>query len=285
MRIGRDMFDRFVCDEIRKSDVLYYTGVHYRAQLIDNLFEYHWRRQTGAGRWSFGAMPNDGATCFCKKEAYINVELGKLDEFRKVIGYQIDREARSYVRIKDHLSRVLRLRQSRVLSFRYLSRLRSPGVDIVGGAFSSCQKVQNWVFGNELPRPAERSLLARRCGVPVYEEARLMAPIFFDDTMKTRSPIFMQDTNYGSSDLGHFLAESYYDKLFLSPMPPLGHQHWYDLALYALATIVTCQCFGDGNKRMGRLIYTLILSEGRMSFIEVDRNDINRLGNLLANQT
>lgn len=61
-------------------------------------------------------------------------------------------------------------------------------------------------------------------------------------------------------------------------MPARGSDRWYDLGLYVFGSIVASQPFLDGNKRMGRLCYALMLLSGGVPF----RAFNNALGSQLA---
>lgn len=52
-----------------------------------------------------------------------------------------------------------------------------------------------------------------------------------------------------------------------SPMPAQGSNAWYDLALYLLGAVITSQAFTDGNKRMSRFVYVLMLLSGGVPIV------------------
>lgn len=52
-----------------------------------------------------------------------------------------------------------------------------------------------------------------------------------------------------------------------SAMPPRGDNAWYGLALYLLGAVITTQAFTDGNKRMSRFAYILMLMSGGVPMI------------------
>jgi hypothetical protein len=62
------------------------------------------------------------------------------------------------------------------------------------------------------------------------------------------------------------------------PMPPQGDNRWYDLALYMLGAVITLQAFTDGNKRMSRFAYVLVLLSGGVPM----RVPNNQLGSTLG---
>jgi hypothetical protein len=55
--------------------------------------------------------------------------------------------------------------------------------------------------------------------------------------------------------------------LFNEPMPAAGSNDWYGLALYLMGSIITVQAFTDGNKRMSRFAYTLMLLSGGVPMV------------------
>lgn len=48
--------------------------------------------------------------------------------------------------------------------------------------------------------------------------------------------------------------------------PPFGDAHWASIAMFYLASIGTIQVFSDGNKRMSRFAYSVILIKGTHTF-------------------
>lgn len=48
--------------------------------------------------------------------------------------------------------------------------------------------------------------------------------------------------------------------------PPFGDAHWESIATFFLASIGTIQVFPDGNKRMGRFAYSVVLIKGTHTF-------------------
>ena len=55
--------------------------------------------------------------------------------------------------------------------------------------------------------------------------------------------------------------------LSTTAMPARGDDKWYGLALYMLGSIITTQAFTDGNKRMSRYAYVLMLLSGGVSMV------------------
>ncbi|HEY4366787.1 MAG TPA: hypothetical protein VGN07_06090 [Steroidobacteraceae bacterium] len=55
--------------------------------------------------------------------------------------------------------------------------------------------------------------------------------------------------------------------LSTAAMPPRGDDAWYGLALYMLGSVITTQAFTDGNKRMSRYAYVLMLMSGGVPMV------------------
>jgi hypothetical protein len=64
-------------------------------------------------------------------------------------------------------------------------------------------------------------------------------------------------------------------------MPSRGDNLWYDLALYVLGSIITVQAFTDGNKRMARFAYILVLLSGGVDMLAPTDKFGSELGNML----
>jgi len=50
-------------------------------------------------------------------------------------------------------------------------------------------------------------------------------------------------------------------------MPPIGDNAWYDWALFIFGSMMAVQAFTDGNKRISRLAYALVLLSGGVPFV------------------
>jgi hypothetical protein len=69
--------------------------------------------------------------------------------------------------------------------------------------------------------------------------------------------------------------------LSTSAMPAVGDTRWYDLALYVLGSVVTTQAFTDGNKRMSRFAYVLMLLSGGVPMVVPNSTLGSSLGDML----
>jgi len=87
-------------------------------------------------------------------------------------------------------------------------------------------------------------------GAPVYRAVNIMLP-----------------TKYPSSLAGAFITKNVIADFTTTPQPIQGDDLWYDWALYFFAAIMTSQGFTDGNKRVSRLAYALILIDGGVDFL------------------
>ena len=66
-----------------------------------------------------------------------------------------------------------------------------------------------------------------------------------------------------------------------TPMPAQGADRWYDYALYLYGGIMTAQPFTDGNKRLCRLVYTLMLVSGGVPFKAPNTTFGSRLADMM----
>lgn len=78
---------------------------------------------------------------------------------------------------------------------------------------------------------------------------------------------FMLPVKYPSSLAGGFILKNVIEDFKTTAQPAQGDNRWYDWALYFFAAIMTSQAFTDGNKRVSRLAYGLVLVEGGVDFI------------------
>jgi hypothetical protein len=82
-----------------------------------------------------------------------------------------------------------------------------------------------------------------------------------------RSVNIMQPTKYPSSLAGTHIVKRVIGDFATVAQPAQGNAAWYDWALYFYAAIMTSQAFTDGNKRVSRLAYALILIDGGVDFV------------------
>ena len=87
-------------------------------------------------------------------------------------------------------------------------------------------------------------------GAPAYRAVNILLP-----------------TKYPSSLAGEFIVKRIIADFATLPQPAQGSAAWYDWAMYFYASIMTSQAFTDGNKRVSRLAYGLILVDGGVPFI------------------
>lgn len=71
---------------------------------------------------------------------------------------------------------------------------------------------------------------------------------------------------YPSDTGGRHLLNRILADMSTTTMPTIGSDRWYDYALYVYGAIMTAQPFTDGNKRMCRLAYCLMLASGGVPF-------------------
>lgn len=95
-----------------------------------------------------------------------------------------------------------------------------------------------------------------------------------------RAVNIMQPTKYPSSLAGDFLVKNVIKGFATTGHPAQGSTLWYDYALYFFAAIMTSQAFTDGNKRVSRLTYGLILVHGGVDFIAPNNTLGAQLGDM-----
>jgi len=83
---------------------------------------------------------------------------------------------------------------------------------------------------------------------------------------------------FASSAAGTQLLNDVFAELSAMKMPERGDKEWYDVALYAFGAIAHTQAFTDGNKRMARFAYAVILESGGVEF----RAPTDKFGSVLA---
>jgi hypothetical protein len=82
-----------------------------------------------------------------------------------------------------------------------------------------------------------------------------------------RGPIFTDPTvKYPSSIGGSFLLRWMMKMTGGGFLPKKGDERWVDLALFYLGAIITVQAFSDGNKRVARTAYALLMVNGGVEF-------------------
>lgn len=64
-------------------------------------------------------------------------------------------------------------------------------------------------------------------------------------------------------------------------MPAQGDDAWYDWALFVFGSMMAAQAFTDGNKRISRLAYALVLLSGEVPFIAPNAQFGGRLANMM----
>jgi hypothetical protein len=120
----------------------------------------------------------------------------------------------------------------------------------------------------------DNALNAPAGGPPLGPNASMLQAIFqpvvanlasADNPMPPyRGPNFA--TSYPSSVGGNYLLNWIFTQTAATAWPPQGDDQWEDWALFYLGSIVTVQGFTDGNKRMGRLAYSIVLLKAGREF-------------------
>jgi hypothetical protein len=87
---------------------------------------------------------------------------------------------------------------------------------------------------------------------------------------------------YPSSVGGAALLEYIFQQTSNMIWPNLGHDKWQDAALFYLGAIVAVQGFSDGNKRVARMAYSIVLIKGGHSFIAPTITYENELFNMVG---
>lgn len=86
---------------------------------------------------------------------------------------------------------------------------------------------------------------------------------------------------YPSNIGGKKVLNDILSALALTTMPSRGDTRWYDLALYVFGSIIAVQAFTDGNKRMARFAYILMLMSGGVDMIAPTDRFGGELGNMM----
>jgi hypothetical protein len=86
---------------------------------------------------------------------------------------------------------------------------------------------------------------------------------------------------YPSNLGGIKVLEEVLTDLAVTAMPTRGDARWYDLALYVFGSIMTVQAFTDGNKRMSRFAYVLMLLSGGVPMMVPNNVMGAQLGDML----
>lgn len=134
-------------------------------------------------------------------------------------------------------------------AFRWITKSwRGPGANVVMSALTHAA-----VFKPGLALGHDLSLLDE-----IYEMVVQGAPA-------VRGPNFM--LNYPSSIGGRYLLEWILKHTPRVAWPARGDDMWKDYALFFLGSIVAVQGFTDGNKRMGRVAYSIVLIRAGVPFV------------------
>src|SRR5882672_4545898 len=82
-----------------------------------------------------------------------------------------------------------------------------------------------------------------------------------------RGPVTMDNTvKYPSSIGGSFLLRWMLNMTGRGFLPQKGNERWVDIALFYLGAIITVQAFPDGNKRVARTAYAMLMVNGGVEF-------------------
>jgi hypothetical protein len=112
-------------------------------------------------------------------------------------------------------------------------------------------------------------------GPPLGPDASMLQSIFkpvvIDLTAGTDHPVSPYraphpETPYPSSVGGTYLLNWIFQKTSNITWPPQGDAAWEDYAVFFLGAIGAVQAFPDGNKRMSRLAYAIVLLKGGREF-------------------
>jgi prophage maintenance system killer protein len=65
-------------------------------------------------------------------------------------------------------------------------------------------------------------------------------------------------------------------------MPQKGDERWIDIALFYLGAIITVQAFADGNKRVARTAFAIVMVNGGVEFVAPNVKFENDLAQMAA---
>lgn len=86
---------------------------------------------------------------------------------------------------------------------------------------------------------------------------------------------------YPSNIGGKKVINDLFNGLNTMTLPPRGDNRWYGLALCVLGSIITAQAFTDGNKRMARYSYALMIVSGGVPFLAPTDRLGSQLGDMM----
>jgi hypothetical protein len=90
---------------------------------------------------------------------------------------------------------------------------------------------------------------------------RLVPGLVSQERLSTRG-----NPRYPSTVGAGFLFEELFTSIAGKNEPPFGDANWENFATFFLASIGTIQVFPDGNKRMGKFAYSVLLIKGTHTF-------------------
>lgn len=130
--------------------------------------------------------------------------------------------------------------------------------------------LQNAKFDGSFPLGADASMLlqAWRTLVPLAPQYRGWSMVAYQQ-------------KYPSNVGGMKVLNDVLVDLSTSAMPPIGDDRWYGLALHTFGSIMTVQAFTDGNKRMSRFAYVLVLLSGGVAMVVPNGVLGGRLGDMM----
>lgn len=136
------------------------------------------------------------------------------------------------------------------------------------------QKAYRWITrswqgdGRHVVLSALTDYVLIRPGIALGPDPSLLDDVYgrvVSNAPAIRAPNFM--VNYPSHVGGRHLLEWVFRQGPVVAWPARGADAWEDYALFFLGAIVAVQGFTDGNKRMGRLAYAIVLLRGGRRFV------------------
>jgi hypothetical protein len=122
------------------------------------------------------------------------------------------------------------------------------------------------VAGSPYRKAIEEYGSADASAIPSLTTLKTIWRLLVSDPPSYRSVNILQPTKYPSSEAGEWLLNDRIRDLSTVALPAVGDDQWYDWALYLFALIMTSQGFTDGNKRVARTAYAIVLRKGGVDF-------------------
>jgi hypothetical protein len=279
-----------------------YVGLQPAAAALDNAFTENLRCMGAGGFWQFGTSANVGnptalrfpddaglATFFTAIEGLMDFDIKKMDQ-RAAYANGLKGKARNgllYTGLQANTEPEANYYQAPAPA---APKPGAPAIPAKPANLVNQAKGLAWLsHGVHGDTTAFTRMLMRHSKFdgtfPLGTDASLLMGAW--QTLVPIAPAYRGWTNvamqqkYPSNVGGVKVLDEIIGDLSTSAMPTAGDNRWYDLALYVLGSIVTTQAFTDGNKRMSRFAYVLMLLSGGVPIVVPNGTYGSSLGDML----